>query len=203
MGVEPFMYVADPEFLKQMSGCVVAKNWGKPNAFKTDRIPMFGDFGLNMIEGSTWVRHRHVITPAFSPANLKGMTDIMVDSTTKMVEKWTSLLSNSDKIELDIERETSTLAGKIIARTNFGIDNEAGSILFEKLRAMQTTLFKHTRYVGVPFGHMLYPRQTLEAKRLGQEVDDILLSIINERRKVIGVKPQHDLLGFYLRVETM
>ncbi|KAL9225323.1 hypothetical protein vseg_001265 [Gypsophila vaccaria] len=198
MGVEPFLYVADPEFLKQMSGCVVAKNWGKPNAFKNDRIPMFGEFGLNTIEGDTWARHRHIITPAFSSSNLKGMTNIMVESTTKMIEKWDSLLTNTNKIEFDIEKETSTLAGKIIAITNFGIDSEAGNLLFEKLRAMQISLFKFTRYVGVPYGHILSMGQTLEAKRLGQEIDNILLSIINDRRKLIGVQPQHDLLGLLL-----
>lgn len=71
MGVEPFLYIADPEFLKQMSGSVLAKNWGKPNVFRNDRIPMFGDYGLNMIEGNTWARHRHIINPAFSSTNLK------------------------------------------------------------------------------------------------------------------------------------
>lgn len=74
MGVEPFLYIADPEFLKQMSGCVLAKNWGKPSVFKSDRMPMFGEFGLNMIEGHTWTRHRHIITPAFSSINLKVKT---------------------------------------------------------------------------------------------------------------------------------
>ncbi|XP_074319691.1 cytokinin hydroxylase isoform X3 [Silene latifolia] len=199
MGVEPFLYIADPEFLKQMSGCVVAKNWGKPNAFKIDRMPMFGEYGLNMIEGSTWVRHRHIITPAFSSENLKRMANTMVESTNRMIDIWNSLLSNSNKIELDVERETSTLSGKIIARTNFGIVNdEAENIMAEKLRALQISLFKHTRYVGVPLGHIMCMKETLEAKRLGQEIDDILLTIINARRKIIGVEPQHDLLGLLL-----
>lgn len=70
LGVEPFLYIADPEFLKQMSTGVVGKSWGKPRVFKDDREPMFGN-GLVMIEGDEWAHHRHVLTPAFSPANLK------------------------------------------------------------------------------------------------------------------------------------
>ncbi|XP_057527619.1 cytokinin hydroxylase-like [Amaranthus tricolor] len=201
MGVEPFLYIADPEFLKQMSGCVLAKNWGKPSVFKSDRMPMFGEFGLNMIEGHTWTRHRHIITPAFSSINLKGMANCMVESTTKMISQWTSLLANSSKLELDMEKEVTSLAGEIIAKTNFGIESKLGNILFEKLRAMQISLFKHTRYVGVPFGQFLAIRQTIEARRLGQEIDDILLSIINARRKLIGVEPQHDFLGLLLESE--
>lgn len=70
LGTEPFLYVADPEFLKTMSAGVLGKSWGKPSVFKHDREPMFGN-GLVMVEGDEWVRHRHVISPAFSPANLK------------------------------------------------------------------------------------------------------------------------------------
>lgn len=70
MGTEPFLYIADPEFLKKMSTEVLAKKWGKPRVFRHDRDPLFGN-GLVMVEGNEWVRHRHVIAPAFSPLNLK------------------------------------------------------------------------------------------------------------------------------------
>ncbi|GAB4858272.1 hypothetical protein Ancab_009745 [Ancistrocladus abbreviatus] len=198
MGTEPFLYVAEPDFLKQMSSGVLAKNWGKPSVFRSDLIPMFGQFGLNMIEGNDWIRHRHVITPAFSPKNLKAMTNLMADSAKKMIDQWSTMLASSTNIEVDIERDITGLAGEIIAKTNFGINGETGKILLDKLRAMQISLFKYTRYVGVPFGQFLCLRQTLEARRLGNEIDDLLLSIIDARKKVIGLEPQHDLLGLLL-----
>lgn len=70
LGTEPFLYIAEAEFLKKMSGEVLAKSWGKPQIFKQDRSPMFGN-GLVSTEGDDWVRHRHVITSAFNPINLK------------------------------------------------------------------------------------------------------------------------------------
>jgi cytochrome P450 len=70
LGTEPFLYIANPEFLKKMSNEVIAKRWGKPNVFRNDREPMFGK-GLVMAEGNEWVHHRHVIAPTFSPLNLK------------------------------------------------------------------------------------------------------------------------------------
>ncbi|KAK1283565.1 hypothetical protein QJS10_CPB21g00451 [Acorus calamus] len=69
LGTEPFLYIADPEYLKVISSVVVTKNWGKPIVFRRDRQPMFGD-GLVMVEGDRWVGNRHTITPLFSMTNL-------------------------------------------------------------------------------------------------------------------------------------
>ncbi|CAK7337306.1 unnamed protein product [Dovyalis caffra] len=197
LGTEPFLYIADPEFLKEMTTGVMGKSWGKPQVFKHDREPMFGN-GLVMVEGDEWVRHRHVITPAFSPANLKAMPSLMVESTTKMLDKWTALI-NSGNQEIDVERAITSTAGEIIAKTSFGISYENGSKVFEKLRAMQITLFKSNRYVGVPFSKLMCPKKTLEAKKLGKEIDALLLSIITARKNSNDGFPQNDLLGLLLK----
>ncbi|KAI6672358.1 hypothetical protein NL676_000264 [Syzygium grande] len=195
-GTEPFLYIAEPEFLKQMSSGVLGKSWGKPRVFKNDREPMFGN-GLVMTEGDEWVRHRHVITPAFSPANLKGMASLMVESANKMLEKWTALI-NSGKPEIDVESEIISTAGEIIAKTSFGISNNDGKKVLEKLRALQVTLFKTNRFVGVPFNQFIAPKQSLEAKRLGKEIDNLLMSIIDDRKASFVANNQKDLLGLLL-----
>ncbi|XP_022774119.1 cytokinin hydroxylase-like [Durio zibethinus] len=196
LGTEPFLYIADPEFLKNMSSGVLGKSWGKPIVFKQDREPMFGR-GLVMVEGDDWVRHRHVITPAFSPANLKAMASLMVEPTIKMLDKWATLI-NSGKPEIDVEREITTTAGEIIARTSFGLSYQNGSKVFEKLRAMQITLFNSNRYVGVPFSKWMCPKKNLEAKKLGKEIDHLLLSIIDTRKKTWDGSTQKDLLGLLM-----
>ncbi|KAL4347940.1 hypothetical protein GQ457_17G025340 [Hibiscus cannabinus] len=197
LGTEPFLYVAEPEFLRKMSLGVLGKSWGKPKVFKNDREPMFGR-GLVMVEGDDWVRHRHVITPAFSPSNLKAMASLMVEPATKMLDRWATLI-NSGKPEIDVEREITTMAGEIIARTSFGLSYRNGSRVFEKLRAMQITLFNSNRYVGVPFSKWMCPKKNLEAKRLGKEIDQLLLSIIDARKSCWdGSSPQKDLLGLLM-----
>ncbi|XP_022737483.1 cytokinin hydroxylase-like isoform X2 [Durio zibethinus] len=196
LGTEPFLYIAEPEFLKKMSSGVLGKSWGKPNVFKHDRKPMFGS-GLVMVEGDDWVRHRHVITPAFSPANLKAMASLMVEPAAKMLDRWATLI-NSGKPEIDVEREITITAGEIIARTSFGLSYQNGSKVFEKLRAMQITLFNSNRYVGVPFSKLMCPKKNLEAKKLGREIDQLLLSIIDARKKSWDGSPQRDLLGFLM-----
>ncbi|KAK7270858.1 hypothetical protein RJT34_26341 [Clitoria ternatea] len=198
LGTEPFLYIADPEFLKKMSTEVMAKRWGKPRVFRHDRDPMFGN-GLVMVEGNEWVRHRHVIAPAFSPLNLKAMASMMVESTNQMIDRWISQI-NMGNPEIDVEREVVATAGEIIARTSFGMKGQNAKEVSEKLRALQMTLFKTTRYVGVPFGKCFNVKKTLEAKKLGKEIDKLLLSVIKDRKKSsINRQSQEDLLGLLLR----
>ena len=129
------------------------------------------------------------------------MANLIAESTTKVIRNWTTRIGMSNKLELEMEREVSTLAGEIMAKTNLGINGELGHILFEKLRALQINLFKHSRYLGVPYGHFLKLGRTLEAKKLGKEIDDIIISIINSRKKVISEEKKNDLLGLLLESE--
>ncbi|KAK6925844.1 LOW QUALITY PROTEIN: Cytochrome P450 [Dillenia turbinata] len=200
LGVEPFLYIADPEFLRKMSSGVLDKSWGKPAVFREDRLPMFG-IGLVMVEGEHWIHNRHVITPAFSPANLKAMTSQMVECTTKMLDRWDAFCT-SHKPEIDVEHDIIRTAGEIIAKVSFGMKHgtsyENGQIVFEKLRAMQMTLFKSNRNVGVPFSEFFSPKKSLEARRIGKEIDQLLLSMINLQKESRTKSPEEDLLGVLL-----
>ncbi|KAJ4956866.1 hypothetical protein NE237_013649 [Protea cynaroides] len=202
LGIEPFLYVADPEFLKEMSSGVMAKNWGKPNVFKYDRKSMFGN-GLLMLEGDHWVHHRNIIAPALSPANVKVMASSMVESANKMLDQWVNLIA-SGETTIDVEKEITSTAAEIIAKLAFGINDDNGRKLFEKLRALQVSLFKSNRLVGVPFSKFMNFKQTLESRKIGKEIDSLLLTIITERKRRNSTiedrhdQPQQDLLGFLL-----
>ncbi|MED6121164.1 hypothetical protein PIB30_027648 [Stylosanthes scabra] len=181
-----------------MSRYVAAKAWGKPNVFRKDRYSMFGE-GLVMTESDQWVLHRHVIAPAFNPLKLKGMGNMMVESTKKMIERWNYQI-NYGNHEIDVEREIMETAGEIIAKASFGMeDDENGKIVFRKLKELQMVLFKSHRFVGVPFGNFFAIKKTLEAKKIGQEVDKLLISIINDRMMKSGKSHQEDLLGHLLQ----
>jgi len=197
LGTEPFLYIGDPGFLKQVSnGVVMSKAWGKPTVFKRDRDPMFGK-GLVMVEGDDWVRHRRIITPAFSSGNLKAMISLMVETTNKMLDEWTGQV-NFDMHEINVEGDIIKNAAEIIAKTRFGMNQQYAERVFEKLKAMQVTLYRSGRLLGVPFGRLVYLKQTLEERKLGKEIDDLLLSIITARKASHIAEPQKDLLGLLL-----
>ncbi|XP_073290802.1 cytokinin hydroxylase [Primulina huaijiensis] len=201
LGTEPFLYIADPEFLKNMSADIKGKSWGKPRVFKHDREPMFGN-GLVMVEGEDWVRHRHSITPAFNPGNLKAMAGLMVESANSMLDRWVTLI-DSGHPEINVETEIIVTAGEIISRTSFGVSYENGREVLEKLRDVQIALFKSIRHVGVPYGKLLNPKLTQKSKKLGREIDALLLSIITERRnQPRDGQPETDLLGLLMAGNT-
>ncbi|XP_068639578.1 cytokinin hydroxylase-like [Aristolochia californica] len=192
LGTEPFLYIGEPEFLKQVASGVLSKTWGKPTVFKSDREPLFGK-GLVMVEGEDWARQRHIITPAFSPNNLKAMMSIMVESTNQMLDKWSSHV-RANRAEINVERGLTDNAAEIIAKTSFGMSNPDGQKVSEKLQAMQRMLFKSNRMVGVPFNKYIHPLQTLESKKLGKEIDDLFLSIITSR-KAKGIRDRGRPVG--------
>lgn len=121
----------------------------------------------------------------------------MVESTTKMTSKWSALMDRG-KLEVDVEKEFTNLAGEIIARSSFGVSPRDCKRMLEKLRALQFTLFKTNRLVGMPYSKLLYPRKTLEAIRLGREIDALLMEIIVDRVNSSTVNTQRDLLGLLI-----
>jgi len=118
----------------------------------------------------------------------------MVESTNQMIERWVTQI-NSFNPEIDVEREILATAGEIIARTSFGMKDDNARDAIVKLRALQMTLFKTNRYVGVPFGKYFNVKKTLEAKKLGKELDELLLTIIEARKNSPTKSSQQDLLG--------
>lgn len=127
------------------------------------------------------------------------MASSMVESATSMLNRWSDLISSGHP-EIDVEKEIIDTSGEIIAKTSFGVSYKNGKEVLEKLRSMQIALFKSNRYVGVPYGNFMNPKQTLHAKKLGREIDDLLRSIIKERRS--NTTTGQDLLGLMLAGNT-
>lgn len=126
------------------------------------------------------------------------MGSLMVESASSMLDRWGGLIESGNP-EIDVEAEVIRTAGEIIAKTSFGISYGNGKKVLEKLRDMQITLFNSNRFVGVPFGKLLNPKQTLKANALGKEIDALLRSIIIDRRNRAPTgEAETDLLGLLM-----
>ncbi|KAH0937839.1 LOW QUALITY PROTEIN: hypothetical protein HID58_005300 [Brassica napus] len=195
-GIEPFVYVADPEFLSDIERCI-GEELGKTKCIQErQRANVWQRFGY----GDDWTRHRHMITPAFSPLNLKGMANMMVESTTNMLDRW-AIQINSGNPVFDMEKEIVVTAGEISAKTSFGVTGENATQFLKNLRAMQLALFHSHRY-AYHLAAFWISSKPLKPRGLGKEIDSLLLSIINERkRSLVEGDDHHDLLGSLLKAE--
>ncbi|XP_051121516.1 cytochrome P450 714C2-like [Andrographis paniculata] len=178
-GTAPFLYVADPEFLKQMSGDIKGKDWGKADVFKRDRTAIFAK-SLVANEGDEWARRKHFITPAFATSSLKATAALGVEAAKNMVDQWSALINSGDR-EIDVEAEIIPMLGGVAAKMSCGMSVENGKRVLSKLRALQWVLFEDLGHVGVPYGKLLSPIRTMRARKLGKEIDEILYSVIKER----------------------
>ncbi|KAG8060561.1 hypothetical protein GUJ93_ZPchr0002g24555 [Zizania palustris] len=111
----------------------------------------------------------------------------MEETTTKMLGEWSDMVASGHR-SIDVEKGVVQNAAQIIAKASFGITNDdaTGGRLFQKLQAMQSMLFGSTRLVGMPLASVLHMRTTYKARKLGREIDALLLEIIGARRRRIG-----------------
>lgn len=137
------------------------------------------------------------------------MLNSMAESTSAMIEDWGRLLAAGQN-EMNVEEHITRNAAEIIAKASFGMSEEKGKEVFDKLRDLQVMLFKTNRLVGVPLNKLLHLKRTLAARSLGKQIDELLLSIIESRKtamasREVGVAsgPQQDLLGLLLAGEQV
>ncbi|RWV95933.1 hypothetical protein GW17_00041391 [Ensete ventricosum] len=167
----------DPEFLKSATSGSMGKKWGKPNVFKHDRKPICSSLSTSY--------------------NMQAMMRAMEETTYKMLNEWSEQVA-SGRREIDVDESITKNAAEIIAKTSFGISEENGKRVFEKLQLMQKMLFKSNRLVGVPFSKLLCPKRSYEAWKLGKEIDQLLFAIISSRKEEDSSNTQQDLLGLLL-----
>uniref|UniRef100_A0A453Q4D3 Uncharacterized protein n=1 Tax=Aegilops tauschii subsp. strangulata TaxID=200361 RepID=A0A453Q4D3_AEGTS len=90
---------------------------------------------------------------------LQDMIGVMEETTAKMLGDWSEAVAAAGRSAgavVDVERGVVRNAAEIIARASFGIGDEGGARVFQKLQAMQTMLFRSNRLVGVPLARLLH-----------------------------------------------
>jgi len=142
--------------------------------------------GLLTNEGASWQAQRQLVQPAFRHENIAAYAEIMADSAVTHLSRW------QDGEKRDLHHEMGELALDIVAKALFGakVGHVAETIGVEVGAVME-------RFFSQAALHFLLPDKfpipkTLRLMRSKKRLDEIVLSIIHERRE--SRTPANDLL---------
>ncbi|CAL0324351.1 unnamed protein product [Lupinus luteus] len=187
-----WLMVIDMEMVKQII-MYTSLNLGKPSYLSKDMRPLLGQ-GILSSSGTIWAHQRKIIAPELYLNKVKGMVNLIVDSTNIMLRSWeTRLESEGGVSDIKVDEDLRSLSADVISRACFGSNYVEGKEIFTKLRDVQRAL--STIYVGIPGFRYLPTRNNREIWRLEKEINSKILTLINKRMKE---SQEQDLLQMIL-----
>lgn len=190
VGRKPWLFVGDPELVKQ----VLSNKFGFYR--KIDVGPgitaLLGK-GLVLTEGEAWVRHRRVVSPAFTMDKLKTMTRTMADCAQSMIDKW------REKDEVEVSLQFQELTADVISHTAFGSSYAAGKEVFSTQKELQMIIILASfAKFDLPISKYLPTEKNKRRWGLEKKLRGTLVSVIEKRLASRESGYGHDLLGLMM-----
>ncbi|KAK1285774.1 hypothetical protein QJS10_CPB20g00040 [Acorus calamus] len=187
------LYVTDPNLVKEISLCK-SLDFGKPLYLQKERGPLLGQ-GIFTSNGEVWAHQRKVIAPEFLMNKVKGMVDIMVESTIPLLKAWESKIVGEGGIaNISVDEDVRHLSADVISKVCFGSSYARGEEIFSKLRALQQALSKPSILIGIPGSRCLPTKNNREIWRLEREIGKLILKVVKARKHEINDKTERDFL---------
>lgn len=182
--------VSDPAHIKHVLQDN-ARNYHKSPLY--DRLRDGIGNGLLTSEDSFWLRQRRLAQPAFHRQRLAGMTGAMVDCTQRMLERWDAIAVQSGTV--DLVGEMMSLTQAIIVRTMFSTDLGPAADVVNRTWPIINQRIGETFWSTKLETELPLPAN-LRFRRALRELEDVVYSIIRERRRSSRDEP--DLLSMFL-----
>ncbi|RWR80538.1 cytochrome P450 714B3-like protein isoform X1 [Cinnamomum micranthum f. kanehirae] len=187
----PMLYVSDPDLVKEIGLCT-SLDLGKPSHLQREQWPLFGH-GIFRSNGSDWAKQRKIIAPSFFMDKVKGMVDLMVDSTLPLLKSWESIIERGGGIgDVRVDQDLRSFSADVISKACFGSSYRKGKEIFLRLRALQDFLSKPGLSIGVSILRYLPTKKNKEIWRLEREVELSIMKMIVERKE--AMEKEKDLL---------
>ncbi|KAH8506844.1 hypothetical protein H0E87_013590 [Populus deltoides] len=129
-GVQPAIRIADPKLAKQI---LSDKSGAYAQPQFDHRLLSFAGNGVGQLNGPDWVRHRSILTPAFTRDKLKLMTKRMAACTIDMIDDWKNRARIADHqyVTIEMSEEFKKLTCDVITHTAFGSNYVEGGEVFK------------------------------------------------------------------------
>lgn len=187
MGPQPVFFINHPDMIRDLF-VVNADKFTKGRALKRAKV-LLGN-GLLTNEGSSHLRQRRMIQPAFHRLRIAEYARSMTVFGDRMANDW------KDGETLDIDQEMMRLTLQIVAKTLFSaeVDNDA-----DRIGKAMTTMVELFNFLLLPFSEWLEKLplpQSRQFRKARKTLDDVIYSIIDDRRR--SGEDKGDLLSMLL-----
>ncbi|KAK4414305.1 cytochrome [Sesamum alatum] len=170
--------ITDLEMVKEVILCT-SLNLGKPTYLSTERGPLLGR-GILSSNGPYWAYQRKIIGPEFYLDRVKGMVNLMAESTSTMLRTWENRSESWEgKVEIRVDEDLRSLSADIISRACFGRSYTQGEKIFSKLHSLQMIMSKGN--IGVPGLRYIPNKHNKEIWKLEHEIDSMILEVVKSR----------------------
>ncbi|KAJ7961886.1 Cytochrome P450 family protein [Quillaja saponaria] len=184
--------ISDIEMVKEVSLCT-SLSLGKPSYLSKDRAPLFGK-GIISSNGPVWAHQRKIIAPELYLDKIKGMVNLMVDSTNALVRSWEAKLDHKEAVtEIKVDEDLRSLSADVISRACFGSNYSEGKEIFTNLRNLQQIMSEG--FLGIPGLRYFPSKNNRQMWRLTKEINTMILKLVKLR---MGAAYEKDLLQMIL-----
>ncbi|KAL2327089.1 hypothetical protein Fmac_020516 [Flemingia macrophylla] len=174
-----WLVVTDLEILKEII-MYTSLDLGKPTHLAKDLGPLLGH-GILTSSGQLWANQRKIIAPELYLNKVKGMVNLIVESTNITLRSWEAKLeSEGAALDINVNDDLRSLSADIISRACFGSNYIEGKEIFSRLRDLQKLLSKIHR--GIP-GFRYVPNKTnRQIWRLEKEINSKISKLVKQRQ---------------------
>ncbi|XP_062175417.1 cytochrome P450 714C2-like [Alnus glutinosa] len=185
--------ITDTEMVKEISLCT-SLSLGKPSYLSKDRGPLLGR-GILSSSGPIWAHQRKTIAPELYIDKVKGMVNLMLDSTSSMLRTWESRVENEGGVvDIKIDEDLRSLSADILSRACFGSDYAQGEQIFLKLESLQKIMSNSN--VGIPGFRFLPSKHNRAIWKVEKEINSMILKVVKQR--IEASSDEKDLLQMIL-----
>lgn len=155
------------------------RNYNK-DTFQYNLLSSITGNGLLTSGGDFWLRQRRLVQPAFHRNRITGFSDLIIETTQSMLERWDRLSKTGQPVDIDAEMMQLTLA--IVGKALFSIDltDQANELSRAALTVLDYIVHRARHPISLPPG---FPTsRNREFKTALNRLNKAVISIINHRR---------------------
>ncbi|XP_059659818.1 cytochrome P450 714C2-like [Cornus florida] len=183
LGNIQILYVNQPDLMKEIT-TYKSFDLGKPSYHQKEFGPLLGQ-GILTSNGPTWARYRKILAPELYMDKVKGMINLILESTDTLLNAWKSRIDQTEGgiADINIDEYMASFSGEVISRACFGSSYIKGKQIFVKLKTLQEATSKKVLSIGVPGASYFPTKGNRQAWALEKEIHALIVEVVKERKE--------------------